>query len=105
MPVRGVANLALRVTNTGFLAWTAGTGEFHLSYRWLTRDGVHVVGDGRRTPFAAPVLAGQALDTNLVVEAPAEAGTYRLEIDAVHEGVTWFSQAGQPTLTAEIRVG
>lgn len=100
----GVTNILLRITNTGFLTWTAGTGEFHLSYRWLTREGVRVVTDGRRTPLAAPVAAGQSLETNLVVEAPGEAGTYRLEIDAVHEGVTWFSEAGQPTVTAEIRV-
>jgi SAM-dependent methyltransferase len=104
MPAGGIANVTIRVTNTGFLTWTAGTGEFHLSYRWLARDGARAVADGRRTPFAAPVLAGQTLVTNLVVAAPIEAGTYRLEIDAVHEGVTWFSEAGQPTLTAEIRV-
>ena len=104
IPARGIANLTLRVTNTGFLTWTAGTGEFHLSYRWLTPAGARVSADGRRTPFAAPVAAGQSLATNLVVEAPAEAGTYRLEIDAVHEGVTWFSEAGQPTATAEIRI-
>jgi hypothetical protein len=103
IPAGGIANVALRVTNTGFLTWTGG-GEFNLSYRWLTPGGSRVVADGRRTPFAAPVAAGQSLETNLVVDAPPEAGTYHLEIDAVHEGVTWFSEAGQPTATAEVRV-
>jgi SAM-dependent methyltransferase len=104
IPPRGVVNVTLTVANSGFLDWTAGAGEFHLSYRWLTPAGVRASGEGRRTPLAGPVVPGQSLETNLVVEAPAEPGAYRLEIDAVHEGVTWFSEAGQPTHCVEVRV-
>jgi SAM-dependent methyltransferase len=99
-----VFNVRLRVTNTGFLSWPTGSGEFHLSYRWLTDSGARAVGDGRRTPFARAVAPADTIETNLVVEAPASPGRYKLEIDGVHEGVTWFSEAGQPTLVVEIYV-
>jgi SAM-dependent methyltransferase len=104
MAAGGIANVTVRVTNTGFLTWTTGAGEFHASYRWLDRDGVRQAGEGRRTPFPRPVAPGASVVANIVVQAPAAPGAYQLEIDVVHEGVTWFSEAGQPTCTAAIVV-
>jgi hypothetical protein len=75
-----------------------------MSYHWRDARGVLVVLDGRRTPLAAPVASGQTIATNVVVEAPSAAGRYTLEIELVHEGVTWLSEAGQPPLAVAVDV-
>jgi len=99
------ANVVVRVVNTGFLDWSSdGSSIFNMSYHWRDAGGTVAVLDGHRTPLSAPVASGQSVTTNVVVIAPAAPGRYTLEIELVHEGVTWFSQAGQPTLTLSMRV-
>jgi SAM-dependent methyltransferase len=99
------ANFVVRVTNTGFLDWTsAGDATFNASYHWRDGRGRAVLAEGRRTPLVAPVPSGQSIATNVVVQAPAAPGRYTLEIELVHEGVTWLSEAGQPVLAVSIRV-
>jgi hypothetical protein len=41
---------------------------------------------------------------DLPVTVPAEPGSYILELDMVHEGVTWFAQRGSSTLRIPVRV-
>lgn len=100
------AHVVVLARNLGFLPWAShGDAPVHASYHWRHERGSLAVADGRRTPLAAPVPPGGEATTNLVVEAPPSAGRYVLEIDLVHEGVTWFSEAGQPTLEVPITVG
>jgi hypothetical protein len=40
----------------------------------------------------------------LTVTAPSEPGDYTLEIDMVHEGVTWFKQRGARPLSINVTV-
>ena len=112
--VRGQARMApaettdvvVRVKNLGFLPWQSdGDTPFNMSYHWRLPRGRRVVVDGLRTPLAQHVASGQEITTNVVVRAPDERGKYVLEIELVHEGVTWLSQAGQPPLSVEVTVG
>ncbi len=99
------ANVVVSVTNSGFLDWRSdGDQPFNMSYHWRDAQGAIVILDGQRTPLSAPVPSGQSVATNVVVIAPSGPGRYTLEIEMVHEGVTWLSQAGQPPLTLPMRL-
>ena len=101
----GKTDIVVRVRNLGFLPWQSdGDTPFNMSYHWRNPRGQRVVLDGLRTPLARPVASGEEITTNVVVQAPDHRGAYVLEIELVHEGVTWFSQAGQPPLSVEIKV-
>lgn len=105
IPAGATANVVVSVTNSGFLDWRSdGAQPFNMSYHWRDGRGAVVVLDGQRTPLSAPVTSGQSATTNVVVIAPPTPGRYTLEIELVHEGVTWLSQAGQPTLALSMRV-
>ena len=105
MPAGGRADFVVCATNSGFLDWSSdGPSAFNASYHWRDARGRMAIADGLRTPLAAPAASGQSITTSVVVQAPPQPGRYTLEIDLVHEGVTWLSQAGQPVLTADVRV-
>ena len=62
---------------------------YHLSYHWRDmREGV-VQWEGHRTLFAPALLPGAEGLYKVAVQAPVEAGVYRLEMAAVQEGVRW----------------
>jgi len=83
------------VTNTGSAAWTpSGGNPVNLAYHWHDAKGNTVVWDGTRTPLAADVAPGAPTTMQMKLTAPATAGTYRLTVDLVREGVGWFSQFG-----------
>jgi hypothetical protein len=52
----------------------------------------------------ADLQPGQEVELALSVKAPGEPGDYTLEIDMVHEGVTWFYERGAKPLRLNVRV-
>ncbi|MFL6337473.1 MAG: hypothetical protein ACJ754_29585 [Pyrinomonadaceae bacterium] len=102
--------LSLRVRNLGPVAWPA-RGDTHGMYqvnagdRWLDREGKRVVNDlDGRTALAADLAPGGETELTLPVRAPAEPGDYVLEIDMIHEGVTFFFEKGSKTLRLNVKV-
>jgi hypothetical protein len=102
--------LKLRVRNLGPVTWPA-RGDTHGMYqvnvgdRWLDREGVRVVNDlDGRTALAADLPSGGEMELTLPVTAPKEPGEYVLEIDMIHEGVTFFFEKGSKTLRMNVRV-
>jgi SAM-dependent methyltransferase len=96
---------AITLVNTGWDEWR-GDGEHPVraSYHWLRPDGRVEVFDGVRTALPRPVGPGDSCRLLVTVRAPATPGRYVLAIDLVKEGVTWFSQAGIPWHTVDLRV-
>ena len=47
---------------------------------------------------------GNEVEIPLTVKAPGQRGDYLLEIDMVHEGVTWFYERGATPLRLTVRV-
>jgi len=89
----------LTVHNHGFLPWdSTGPQPVFLSYHWLDRSGAALVYDGVRTPLPRPLAPGESCRVTLRVEVPPAPGRRVLAVDMVHEGVTWFSQAGASML-------
>jgi len=65
-----------------------------------------VVFDGRRSIISDDgVDVGQEAEFDLKIMAPAKPGDYVLQLDLVHEGVTWFSYQGVPPLEKFVSIG
>lgn len=103
--------LSLRVRNRGGAAWPArgdarGMYQVNAGDRWLDREGARVVNDlDGRAALAADLPPGGETELRLTVTAPKQAGDYVLEIDMIHEGVTFFREKGSKTLRMNVRVG
>lgn len=102
--------LRVRVRNAGAAAWPAGKREggafqVNLGGRWLQADGETPVREvGSRTTLPHDLRPGEELELTLLLDAPAEAGDYVLQLDMVHEAITWFYQQGSAPLLLKVRV-
>jgi len=87
--------LQLVAENRGDEWWTHGDAAPHirLGSRWLDAHSKAQVGTEARAVFTETVRPGRATRVMLRVEAPAEPGTYLLDVDVVHEHVRWFGCA------------
>lgn len=93
----------VRIDNGGSRALRSnGPNPFHLSYRWLDRDGRVVVADGRRTLVFPWLPAGASEEYDVAVDPPDEPGDYVLRLTAVQELVAWFDHLAEDV---EVTVG
>jgi hypothetical protein len=93
LTVAEVQEVHVRVTNLGSETWhwdAAAGPPIRCAYRWLYPNGAVLVAEGHRTSFTRDVPPGATVVVPLVVEAPAQPGSYVLEVDLVHELVRWF---------------
>jgi hypothetical protein len=104
------ATLSVRVRNAGGATWpsrgdTRGMYQVNAGDRWLDASGERVVNDldGRRA-MDADLAPGAEVALQLGVTAPREPGEYVLEVDMIHEGVTFFRERGSRALRARVRV-
>jgi hypothetical protein len=103
-------SLTLRVRNEGGSVWpahgdTRGMFQVNAGNRWLDSAGARVVNDldGRRT-LEADLAPGASASLRLDVTSPREPGEYTLEVDMIHEGVTFFREKGSTPLRTRVRV-
>jgi hypothetical protein len=101
--------LRFRVKNLGYSTWPAvgnkeGRFQVNIGNRWLMAATNEVNGLDGRTGMPADLLPGAEVELPLTVKAPEEPGDYVLEIDMVHEGVTWFYERGGTPLRLKVRV-
>jgi hypothetical protein len=96
-------------TNDGSMTWLAsGTSRVILSYHW--RRGAcpgtsSAVWSGQQGALGADVATGEtASDVALSIKAPNSAGTYCLQYDLLHNGITWFSWMGAQMLNTTVTV-
>lgn len=101
--------LRFRVKNLGYSTWPAvgnqeGRFQVNIGNRWIKTGSKEVNELDGRTGMPADLQPGNEVELPLTVKAPAEPGDYILEIDMVHEGVTWFFERGAMPLRLTIRV-
>jgi hypothetical protein len=88
------------------VTWNAvGTKDFryqiNVGNRWI-RNGTIL--EDSRAVLGADLPPGGQTDIKLTVNAPVTPGDFILEIDMVHEGVTWFKERGARPLLLTVRV-
>lgn len=88
--VSDIFEVEIRVANqSGRRIASLPPHPYHLSYHWRDmREGV-VQWEGHRTLFAPALLPGVEGLYKVKVQAPVQAGIYRLEVAAVQEAVRW----------------
>lgn len=101
--------LRFRVKNLGYSTWPAvgneeGRYQVNIGNRWLKTAGNEVNTLDGRTGMPADLQPGGEVELPLTVKAPEQPGDYLLEIDMVHEGVTWFYERGAKPLRLTMRV-
>ena len=87
--------LAVTVTHEGTEPWPAGI-PLNVGTRWLGADGAPAAPDGPRVALPVPLVPGQSVTVPLDTSWPNASAVTTLELDLVHEGVTWFAWQGSP---------
>jgi hypothetical protein len=76
-----------------------------LGVQLLDRSGAMLSRDWTRHFLPQPqVRSGESVEMDLELRAPEEPGRYRLRVDGVLEGVTWFADVGSKPLDLRLRV-
>ena len=103
-------SLRVTVKNIGTGVWPSrappgSIGLVRVANRWLAGDGTRVVNElDSRAMLPRDLGPGDEAEFTLNITVPEAPGDYVLEVDMVHEGVTWFHQIGSPTLRWNVRV-
>jgi len=102
----GVTTIDVHVRNSGARPWpAAGPQPIALSYHWRDEaTGRMVVFDGDRTPLPHDIAPGAEIRLSAAIRAPAQPGRYRLHLELVHEGITWFGEQGDAGYDAMVEV-
>ncbi|HEV3470924.1 MAG TPA: hypothetical protein VG148_16495 [Pyrinomonadaceae bacterium] len=101
--------LRFRVENRGGATWPARGNEINwyqvnLGDRWLDPAGGLVNDMDARAALPFDLAPGASVELTLGVTAPRRPGDYVLEIDLVHEGITFFRDKGSRPLRLPVRV-
>ena len=102
-PFGGSADLAVRVTNTSGVPWDqASVGSIRLGNHWLSPTGAMLVQDDGRSALPHLMAPGQSAITTLRVNVNPGDAARLLELDLVHEGLSWFADKGSLPVRIEI---
>lgn len=104
LPAGRTVAIPVLVRNAGTSTWPQQPDQFRLGNHWFDGRNRCVEFDSGRESIPVEVLPGAMIDLTLQVRIPTTPGTYVLELDLVHEGVTWFAERGSPTLRTRVEV-
>ncbi len=106
-------NYTIWVTNTSNRVWNLSgvTNPINLGSRWFDSNGQEAL-DEQGLPLNTRailgtkrrVLPGEQYKFVLPIKAPNKPGSYKLTIDMVEEGRTWFAWQGSKTINVAINV-
>ena len=110
MHAGGKTIIRFKVKNLGHSDWPSqgnseGRYQVNLGNRWLDAAGkIEINGLDGRTAMPIDLRPGAELELPMTVRAPDAPGEYVIEVDMVHEGVTWFYERGAHPLRLRVRV-
>lgn len=98
--------------NAGIATWPSkgadGTAknQVFVAYHWLPAQGeTPVMSEGQRTTLPRDIGPGETVTlNNVLVVAPKQADSYRLQVTLVQEMVAWFDMQGAKTLVVPVKV-
>lgn len=91
-------SVGTRVANTGNATWSSGgttpvNAGYHLAR--LTGTSCEVVAfDNPRSPLSRDIPPGSSAWCEVAITAPDPPGTYEIDLDLVHERISWFRDRG-----------
>ena len=100
----------VRVANIGSSSWPKKPDDYRgdirlrLGKRLYDSRGYGLPEDDERAALPDAVAPGKHIDVVLPLRAPQQPGVYRVELDLVHEHITWFADHGSQLaeLTLEV---
>jgi hypothetical protein len=102
------APIKVKVKNIANATWPSqGQGpkyKVDVGNHWLDKDGKEVTGDDGRAGLPRDLKPGEEAEVLLTVKAPKTPGDYILEVDMVHEDITWFKWKGSQSTKANVKV-
>jgi hypothetical protein len=97
--------VAVSIRNASDHRWDQSeAGSIRAGNHWRDREGAMLIQDDGRAALPDVLSGGQTCRVILNATAPREAGEYQLEIDVVHEGISWFADKGSQTWRCRIIV-
>ena len=98
--------IGVRVTNLSDHVWMQREiGSVQVGNHWFDATGeLMVTQDDGRAVIPQTVAPTDSFDVDLTITPPRTAGRYWLEIDVVHEGVSWFAGKGSRPVRIPIDV-
>jgi hypothetical protein len=101
--------LDVKVTNDSPHRWQVARnasleGGIAVSWHLRAADGSMLVENHPRRWLPRDLGPGESAEVTLGVRMPSSPGLYRIELDLVHEGFTWFADEGSPSATVGIAV-
>jgi hypothetical protein len=108
--LHGGQKTTVKVTlkNTSSVGWPGKQDgweyQITLGNRWFDNNGNKLNDMDGRVVVLNSLVPGASIELPLTVTAPAQAGEYVLEIDAIQEGVAWFSDRGSTPLRLSVKV-
>jgi hypothetical protein len=101
--------IPVSVKNMSNAIWTlpsaaASQRPTMLGNHWTDAMGNLLVADDARAELPNGLRPGEEIDLSLTVRSPAEAGSYFLEFDLVHEIVGWFKDKGSESARIPVQV-
>jgi len=104
--VSGPVVLDVIVRNAGGHDWSPpAEAPIRLGNHWLDAAGTTMlIQDDGRTFLPPSVAAGGACRLSLVMTAPSREGNYTVELDLVHESISWFKDKGSATVRFPVQV-
>jgi len=82
----------------------SGINAIRLAWRLLPAAGAHGEGYSERVDLPQPLAPGQSATLTVEVKAPDRSGDYEIQLDLVHETITWFEWKGAPKLVVKLKV-
>ncbi len=107
LTVGQTAIVPITVRNVGAIPWEwGGEQPFRVGYRYYRNRRLLALGADKdvRTDVPATVAPDTQITIDMRLALPDQPGNYTLELDLVHEGVTWFKEQGSPVLTRWVTV-
>lgn len=112
-PTRLVAGdrgeVRVRVRNASGVTWPGldhpeGDCQVRLGNHWVDARGRRRIRDDGRVSLQRSLAPGDEAIVDLGVTAPRWAGEWRLQVDMVQEGVSWFGDRGSPLAETTVTV-
>ena len=97
--------IGIKLTNGGYLKWHVGEpNPINISYHIYDESGKQILVEGERTSITKELDKGEGLELEMNFQAPEKPGKYKIELDMVHEGITWFKDKGSNTTFIDLEV-